>query len=298
MKISVSSYSFSGYIREGKMTQLDTVKAAAELGFSGIEFTPLTPNLSPTKEEKLDYARKIKAEAEKYSIAIVAYCIGARLYNETEEENTAALSAVFDEVDIAAELGAPVMRHDVTWSTEFGGKTVSFDRQLPLIAENARKITEYAAKKGIRTCTENHGFIAQDSDRVERLYNAVAHENYGILVDVGNFACADEDSVSAVSRLAPYAIHVHAKDFYKTKFGEENKRGGGLVTRGCNILHGCVIGEGDIPTAQCIAILKKAGYDGYVSIEYEGFEDCIEALGKGLSNLKTYIRGKNENNNL
>ncbi len=289
MKISVSSYSFSSYINDGRMTQLDTVKAAAELGFSGIEFTSLSPNPSPTKEEKLDYARKIKAEAQKYGISIVAYCIGANLYNETDEENEAALKEVFDEVDIAAELGAPIMRHDVTWGIKFGEKTVSFDCQLPKIAENARKITEYAAKKGIRTCTENHGFVAQDSDRVERLYNAVGHENYGILVDIGNFACADEDSVAAVSRLAPYAIHVHAKDFYITKFGKKNKKGEGLVTRGCNILRGSVIGEGDIPTEQCIAVIKRAGYDGFVSIEYEGSDDCKKALAKGLSNLKSYI---------
>ncbi len=289
MKVSVSSYSFSSYIRNGKMTQLDTVKKAAELGFEGIEFISMSPNSSPTKEEKLDYARRIRAEAEKYGIDIVAYCIGARLYSLTEEENEAELKAVFDEIDIAAELGVPIMRHDVTGSVKFGEKTVSFDRQLPVICENARKITEYAMKKGIRTCSENHGFVAQDSDRVERLYNAVAHDNYGILVDVGNFACVDEDSVSAVSRLAPYAIHVHAKDFYKTKFGEENARGGGIATRGCNILHGSVIGEGDIPTKQCIAVLKRAGYDGFVSIEYEGSDDCIEALAKGLKNLKSYI---------
>ena len=93
----------------------------------------------------------------------------------------------------------------------------------------------------------------------------------------------------AVSRLAPNAVHFHTKDFYKTKFGEENVRGGGFGTRGCNVLLGSVIGEGDIPTRQCIAILKKAGYDGFVSIEYEGADDCIEALAKGLTNLKSYI---------
>ena len=43
MKLSVSSYSFQQYIRSGRMTQLDTVKKAAELGFEGIEFTDLKP---------------------------------------------------------------------------------------------------------------------------------------------------------------------------------------------------------------------------------------------------------------
>ena len=41
MKTSVSSYSFSQYIREGKLTQLDCVAKAKEMGFDGIEFTDL-----------------------------------------------------------------------------------------------------------------------------------------------------------------------------------------------------------------------------------------------------------------
>ena len=95
------------------------------------------------------------------------------------------------------------------------GRGRSFDLMLPSIAENARAVTEYGASIGIRTCTENHGRIAQDNDRLERLFNAVAHDNYGLLIDMGNFLFVDEDPVMAVSRLAPYAFHVHAKDFTK-----------------------------------------------------------------------------------
>mgnify|MGYP003301082281 CR=1 FL=1 len=157
---------------------------------------------------------------------------------------------------------------------------------LPTIAANARKVTEYAATLGIRTCSENHGQIAQDSYRVEKLFNAVGHENYGLLVDMGNFACVDEDSAMAVSRLAPYAFHVHAKDWFVHEFDEDFATG--YHTRGCRKLVGCAVGEGDIPVKRCIAILKKAGYDGYVSIEYEGPNDCIEGIKLGIENLKSF----------
>ena len=143
-------------------------------------------------------------------------------------------------------------------------------------------VTEYAAEKGIKTCTENHGYIAQDSYRVEQLFNAVAHDNYGLLVDVGNFVCADEDNCAAVSRVAPYAVHVHAKDMYKSAtpapgFGQ---------TRGCNYFKGAIVGEGDVNVEKCLQILKRVGYDGYCSIEFEGSEDCIEGIAKGFENLK------------
>ena len=196
--------------------------------------------------------------------------------------------AVGKKVDVAVILGATVMRHDVCWRLTGKGEGRTFDSMLPTIAKAAREITEYAAARGVRTCSENHGYIAQDSDRVERLVNAVAHDNYGVLVDMGNFACADEDSAMAVSRLAPLAFHAHAKDFTKRSFYEGPARGY-FQTRACNYLKGEAVGEGDIPVKQCIAILKRAGYDGFLSIEYEGSGDCIEGIKAGFANLTRFL---------
>lgn len=288
MKISVSSYSFDQYIRDGRLSQLSCVAKAAEMGFDGIEFTDIMPQKGASYDERVAFAKEIRKEADRVGLPIVAYTVGANLFHTSDGENDAEVKRLCRELDIAKILGAPVFRHDACWSLVHGGKKYSFDTMLPVIAENARRITEYAEKLGIRTCSENHGMIAQDSDRMERLYNAVGHENYGLLVDIGNFACVDENSVTAVSRVAPYAFHVHAKDFTRQMFGEYDKPYG-IVTRGCNLILGCVIGEGVIPTAQCIAILKKAGYDGYVTIEYEGVEDCMSGIARGLENLKAMI---------
>jgi len=182
------------------------------------------------------------------------------------------------------------MRHDVCRTERFGDRVVSFERMLPTIAENVRRITEYAKTLGIRTCSENHGKIAQDSDRVEKLWNTVAHENYGILVDIGNFACVDECSVTAVSRLAPYAVHAHAKDFHIEPFDSPEKEGErSFRSRGCNRLVGCALGDGDIPVRQCVAILKSAGYDGWISIEFEGNGDCVSEIARGRDLLKEII---------
>ena len=207
-------------------------------------------------------------------------------FTEAEEE----IERLKGQIDIAKILGASVFRHDAVWTLSKTGIGRSFDMMLPVISKNARRVTEYAASLGIKTCSENHGFIAQDSDRMERLFNAVAHDNYGLLVDVGNFACVDEDSVLAVSRLAPYAIHVHCKDFKfypatETDCAPQNS----ITTRACNYITGSILGEGDIPVKHCLKILKRAAYDGYVSIEFEGKEDCTEGISKGFENLKRYL---------
>ena len=289
MKLSVSSYSFEQYTKEGKMTLLDCVSKAKEMGFDAIEFITLPGD---TFEEKKELARKIKEEADKVGIEINAYTVGACLYYDTKEENDDQVEKLKNHLDIAKILGAKVMRHDVCAKLGKTGASRSFDLMLPTIADNARRVTEYGQSLGIKTCTENHGHIAQDSDRVERLFNAVNHDNFGLLVDMGNFLCVDENPVTAVSRLAPYAIHAHAKDMVV-----RNKpfRIGGVMTRGGNYISGSVVGEGDVPIEQCIRILKKAGYDEYLSLEYEARGDCIEGIAKGLRNLRQFLANIEEN---
>ncbi len=210
MKTSVTTYSFQQYINAGKMTQFDTIAKAKEIGFDGIEFTDLP---GATLEERKANAEKYRAEIERVGIDAVSYTIGASLYKDTEEERAAEVERLKGQVEVASILGVKLMRHDVCYALGKKWPARSFDGMLPYIADGARKVTEYAETFGIRTCTENHGYIAQDSDRVERLFNAVHHDNYGLLCDIGNFICADEDTSKAVSRVAPYAIHVHVKDF-------------------------------------------------------------------------------------
>lgn len=283
MKISVSSYSFYQYIEKGKMTQLDCIKKAKEMGFDAIEFIDIDGKNS---DEQKENALKLNNAAKENGIEINAYTIGACLFNDSEEEMEKEVNRLKGQLDVAKILGAKLMRHDVCYTLGKTGKSRSFDLMLGDIAKNARLVTEYGESIGIKTCTENHGYIAQDSYRVEKLFNAVNHDNYGLLVDIGNFICADENPVTAVSRVAPYAIHVHAKDMYVRSTPSEACAS---HTRGINYFGGAVVGEGDIPVKQCLAILKNAGYDGYVSIEYEGAEDCIDGISRGYKNLKRII---------
>lgn len=127
----------------------------------------------------LEKAKRIREVAEQENMPVVAYAIGANLYQDTPEACKAEVERLCGQVDIAEILGAPVMRHDVCYWLGKTGNSRSFDLVLPTISENARMITAYAQEKGIRTCMENHGYIAQDSDRIERLFNAVNHDNYG-----------------------------------------------------------------------------------------------------------------------
>ena len=61
---------------------------------------------------------------------------------------------------------------------------------------------------------------------------------------------------------------------------------GWFRTRGGNFIRGTIAGNGVIPVAQCIYMLKQAGYAGFLSLEFEGMEENLPALEAGLA----YIR--------
>jgi sugar phosphate isomerase/epimerase len=49
-----------------------------------------------------------------------------------------------------------------------------------------------------------------------------------------------------------------------------------------------VIGHGEVPIVQCLRIMKRAGYEGVLSIEFEGIEEPLRGIAIGLANLRRY----------
>lgn len=287
MKIGVSTYSYSNLVHNGDMSQFDIIKKAKEMGFELIEFAGL---IVPQGETAEAYAIRLKEECQRVGLDIGNYTIGADLINGSNGDLYAEIERLKGEVRIAKLLGAPGMRHDATsgFKPDFLGPK-GFQDALPTLIKGCRLVTEFAAELGIKTMVENHGFFCQDSERLELLVNGVNHQNFGVLLDIGNFLCADEDPAKAVGRLAPYISHVHAKDFHVKSGTSPNPGRGWFCSRGGNFLRGSIIGHGDVPVSQCINIIKKSGYDGNISIEFEGMENPLVGISVGLENLQSYI---------
>ena len=270
MKYSVSSYSFSAYMTKTKCGYREICRLAKEMGYDGIEFTELKPCTTETAREIRDYCKEI-------DLPIVCYSVGANFVRFFPKKTVEMLKK---QIDIAAELGVPVMRHDVCY---FLAPKKSWQAAADKMAPYINEVTEYAKSKGIRTCTENHGFIFQSPERVKYLIDKVNNKNYRWLCDVGNFLCVGADPLSSVRIAAPYAVHVHAKDFFRS---DEMKLGYFKATDGKYLL-GTVIGKGVVPVKDCLAVLAKQGYDGFVSVEFEGKEDNLSALKEAIAYLKS-----------
>lgn len=286
MKIGVSSYSYSNIFGKDGFDIYKLIKTVKEQGFDGIEFVGV-PN---SDADIWEFCKLLKNLCADEGLEIINYCVGSDFLNGSGGDIDKEIEAVKRHVDIAEAIGSPQMRHDATSGVR---KNVppprGFDDVVERIAYGYREVTTYAEKKNIQTSVENHGYFVQDSVRVEKLINKVGHKNFGALIDIGNFLCADENPTYAVGVLAPYAKHVHAKDFHVKSGMGSNPGEGFFKSRGGNYLRGAIVGHGNAPVDQCINILKASGYDGYISLEFEGLENPLIGTSIGLEYLKRFV---------
>jgi len=281
MKFGLSSYSLFSALKANEMSILDVIEWVSNQGGEHIE---IVPNLGFTLEDPT-LIDEIREKASEVGIELSNYAIGANFLTKDEGAYEAEIERVKREVDIANRLGIKLMRHDVAWRPIAETSIQQFETDLPRLVEACQEIADYAAQYGITTSVENHGYFIQASDRVQTLINHVNRRNFKTTLDVGNFMCADENSVSAVKKNISYASMVHIKDFYHRPAhlypGE-----GWLQTISGDYLRGAIIGHGDINLREVIKVIKQSDYDGYISVEFEGMEECKKASKMSLDNVR------------
>lgn len=286
MKLSVSTYSLQRWRSDSGKTLENTIDFIADAGAEGIEFSGLDDK---AKDDPIRRAAALRRRAEKRGLSVCSYCVGADLLRPKPAQRE-QVEQLKGHVDVAAELGVPSMRHDVTWGFGKGAAGLrvpkTFEGALKVVVPAIREVTEYAAGKGVKTSLENHGFFMQESRRVEALIKTVDHPNYGLTIDMGNFLCVNEDPVKAVARLAKYAVMAHVKDFH-VRPKDAMPPTGWFATPTPIALRGAIVGHGVIDVPKQIGLLRKAGYDGFLSLEFEGMEEPTKAVRLGLE----YLRG-------
>ncbi len=288
MKSCISTYSYHRLYADG-FTRFDAIDKTKELGCDGVEFV-LDDNTAPEGYTALDYALALTEHAKKVGLEVPIYTTGANFFvKDTEAE----IERICKHIDIASECGIPLLRHDIAWSYQsfegFDG-VKTYKSVIEVAAPAISRVADYAKSKGVMTCSENHGRLMQDSDRMVELFAAVNNKNYGFLCDVGNFGGVDEDCYTSASKLLDLIVHVHAKDAF-TKSGMSFNPGRGYnVSRGGNYRRATIFGHGDVPTYQMLNAIRNSGYDGYVSLEFEGLEPVMDAISIGTENLQRMIR--------
>ncbi|WP_089154661.1 sugar phosphate isomerase/epimerase family protein [Micromonospora sp. NBS 11-29] len=285
MQFGFSSYSFYQHLRTGRMSLFEVIDwiAASDATHMEIATVSLSPEISndtSTLDQDPEFVREVKTRAADQGVTLSNLVVPADLLGADAERH---MQRVKRHLDVAAELGITLFRHDVAKWAHRAKDVAEFEALMPRMVEACQEIAQYAAQYGITTSVENHGLLMNGGERVRRLIHLVDEPNFKTTLDVGNFMSVDDNPVVAVAGNAPYASIVHLKDFYvRSQFPGE----GWHHTPGGTYLLGSIVGYGDLDMRRIVHGILDAGYDGFVSIEFEGIEECLMANTIGLANAK------------
>lgn len=231
--------------------------AKERLGVDAVELCQI--QLDSTDDARI---ASLRAALDDNGIRLLTVPIDAGdLAGATPEHRAEDVERIAKWIDIAARLGATYVRVN----TGTPGRADSADDRAGLV-EALVELADHASSRGLRLLIENHGGLSSDPDYLLSVRDAVGHDRLGILLDLGNFeplvsvsharfagetpddAGLDTEPVyQKIARLAPEATLVHAKAF-------------DLAADGSPLL--------DLDRA--LEILSASGYDGPISIEWEG----------------------------
>ncbi len=282
MKIGLSTYSLVGPIQSGEMSVVEALEFMKENGCEQAEIVPAGFNL----HENPELIPAIKEKAAELGLELSCYSIGGAFLDKTDDEWATELERIKGEIDVAAALGCRFIRHDlVAWRPAEKTTVDQFDLDLPVLIKTGKALAEYGQSKGVVNLIENHGYYVNGAERVVRLVKGVDHPNFKLIVDMGNLICVDDDPLAGVKKMLPYIGIMHAKDFYVRPQTPTMGEGWFGTTAGRQ-LRGSIFGTGDLECDKILAAVKASGFDGYMSLEFEGLEEHKKGSRIGLENLR------------
>jgi sugar phosphate isomerase/epimerase len=293
MKIGVSMWSYFHTWRKGGFDVPAFIREAKGAGADGVELLDFFYNEPGAERIPLftagqvtDKRAAIKDALAETGLPCPIFSISQNFAKHDAAERETELAKIRFGVDEALSYGAGIVR-------VFAGDvsdTVTFDQAREYIVDGLAKASAYASEKGVKLALENHGTLAGRGEQVcgliEDVRSRSGNDALGANPDTGNFLIVGQASHDAIREVAKYAYMVHFKDFapapadwegfsYKTVSGEP--------------LVGKAVGEGVVDLGSCIQALQDAGFNGWLSVEYEGEEDPLTAVPRSIKNARRFL---------
>ena len=190
VKISLQAYAFSKLLNDNAkgrgagMSLGDLIDYSAQNNFDAVDLTgyyfPGYPQV-PTDE----YIYDLKKRAYKSGVEIC--CTGVRndFANPDPAKRAADVKHVKEWIDVAAKLGAPMLR--IFSGTAFEGYEKNWDSIANYMAASIKECVAYAKTKGVLIGVQNHGDFLKTADETIRLVKLVDSDWFGVIVDTGYF---------------------------------------------------------------------------------------------------------------
>jgi sugar phosphate isomerase/epimerase len=202
-------------------------------------WSPIFPSIDPK------YLEQFRTAVEKAGSAVVDIAVdgGHSQYSPDAAERDRAVTSSNQWIDVGVALGSPSIRTHID-----DAKGVKPD--VGLAAGTLMRIAEYAAKKNVVVHLENDNPVSEDPFFIVQVIEKVNSPWLRALPDFGNSLAAHDEEFS---NRAMEVMFAHAYGICHVKDGEPDANG--------KPTH--------VDLARTFGILKKHGYKGYCSIEYD-----------------------------
>jgi sugar phosphate isomerase/epimerase len=249
-------------IKAGKMDLPGFIDFAARQQAQGVE---LLDYFWKDRDAEIPMAKQRIRDA---GLQLAVYSIGNDFFQPDPAVRAQQVKAMLEAVDVANRLEVGLIR-------VFSGNAkegYALDDGLGWIVDGLRQGADYAAQHGVVLALENHGLMAGRSDQVRQIIETVGSPALRANLDTGNFLLVNQNPTDAARSLADLIALVHLKDFRRAGPQDVEHVYRGLDGVGYT---GTVVGEGQVDLATIVGILQAAGYDGWLSLEYEGGQDPV-----------------------
>lgn len=255
-RVAVSSYPFREFItgsehKPGNPTieLKDFARQVVErLNVYGIE--PWSAHFPTTDPKYLDELRGA-VERARSKVVDIAADGEASPYALNAQERNQAIAFSKQWIDVAVALGSPSVRTNIPQAKDGAPDTER-------LAESLRRVVEYASAKSVVVHLENDNPVSEDPFFLIGVIKRVNSPWLHALPDFGNSLNTHPEDYAYRALDAMFA---HAYGICHVKDGEINERGEATHV--------------DLP--RTFGILKRHGFKGYCSIEYEGTRDPFQA---------------------
>ena len=264
MKLSLSMYSCVRAVRAGQLDLMGFVDYAATQDVAGVELLDI---FWTDAEREIPQVKRRIADA---GLEVAVFSISNDFIQPEASARAGELADLKRGVDIALELGVDRLR-------VFSGSAregVTQEQGNAWILEGLSAGAAYGESRGVTLALENHGRFAGRSDQVRGIIEKIDSPALRVNFDTGNFLPVGQDPVAAARELAELVVLVHLKDI---RYAGDNEPSHVFPDPSGRLLTGSVIGDGLVDLPGVMAALREAGYDGWLSLEFEGSEDPLAA---------------------
>ena len=152
-------------------------------------------------------------------------------------------------IDLASQINCPYIRVFPNNFPKEQDKTATID----LIIKGLLELGDYAKEANVTVLMETHGDVVKSED-LEVIMRSSEHPNVGLVWDACNMWMVTKEAPAVVyQKLKKYIRHTHIKDLTMVD-GKAQYR---------------LLGKGESPIFEVISLLKKDGYKGFYSFEWE-----------------------------